>query len=119
MIREVFLAAALFLAIEGAISAFWPSWAKRKMAELQNIPDRALGFAGLLFVVVGSVFASMADGAFKIAMLALVLEGVLYGMLPTFVKRLMQYALKSTEAIVKVWGETALGIGLSALVLFY
>lgn len=119
MIRLVFLAVALFLAIEGAIAAFWPGWAQRKMRDLQEVPDRALGFVGFLFIVIGGVIAGMTEGLIQIACLAIALEGLLYGFLPMLMKRAMHYGASSSEAVVKVWGETALGIGAAGLVLFY
>lgn len=119
MIRIAFLAVALFLAIEGAIAAFWPGWAQRKMRDLQEVPDRALGFVGFLFIVIGGVIASMTDGVLQIACLAIALEGLLYGFMPMVMKRAMQYGAAASESVVRVWGQTAFGIGASALVLFY
>jgi len=119
MIRITFLAFALFLAIEGAIAAFWPAWAKKKMTDMQDVPDRALGFIGFLFIVSGVVVAGLADGIIQIAAVAVALEGALYGFLPTIMKRAMAIAVRSSEAVLKVWGETALGIGAAALALFY
>ncbi|HAT35813.1 MAG TPA: hypothetical protein DCS82_08865 [Rhodospirillaceae bacterium] len=119
MIRLVLLAVALFFAIEGAIAAFWPAWAKRKMSDLQDVPDRTLGFVGFLFIVIGGVVAGLTEGLLQIACLAIALEGLLYGFLPMVMKKVMRYGVASGEAVVKVWGETALGIGAAGLVLFY
>jgi len=119
MIQITFLAFALFLAIEGAIVVFWPAWAKKKMADMQDVPDRALGIIGLLFIASGVVVAGLTDGIIKIAAVAVALEGTLYGFLPTLMKRVMAAAVQCSESMLKVWGETALGIGAAALALFY
>ena len=119
MIRITFLAFALFLAIEGTIAAFWPAWAKKKMADMRDIPNRALAFIGLLFISSGVVVAGLADGIIKIAAVAVILEGVLYGVMPALMKRVMAVAVRSSEAVLRIWGETALGIGVTALALFY
>ena len=53
MFQLVFLATSSFLVIEGSIAAFWPNWTRRKMADLQDVPVKTLGFVGIFFVIVG------------------------------------------------------------------
>ena len=118
MFQLIFLAVALFLAIEGAIAAFWPGWTRRKMADLLEVPIKTLGFVGLFFVAVGGVLAGITDGMLQIACLTIVLEGTLYGLLPAVMKRAMYHGSKASMAVVKIWGETALGIGGAGLAIF-
>ena len=118
MFQLVFLAAALFLTIEGAIVALWPAWAQRKMANLQEVPNRVLGCAGIFLTVVGCMLASMTDGFLQIACVVVVLEGSLYGLFPITIKKAMARGAKSCKTTVKVYGETALGIGATGLALF-
>jgi uncharacterized protein YjeT (DUF2065 family) len=119
MIRIVALAVALFLAVEGSLATFWPRWVKRKMADLKEMPDRTLGFTGFIFILGGGLLANLAEGALQIVGVAILIEGLLYGFLPMLMKRVMAYAVAAPEYIIKVWGETALGIGTAGLVLFY
>ena len=118
MFQLIFLAAALFLAIEGAIAAFWPNWTRRKMADLQDVPIKTLGFVGLFFVSVGGVLVGITDGILQIACLTIVLEGLLYGLFPVVMKRAMRRGSKASKAVIKIWGETALGIGAAGLAIF-
>ena len=118
MFQLIFLAVALFLAIEGAIAAFWPGWTRRKMADLQNVPIKTLGFVGLFFVSFGGVLAGITEGILQIACLTVVLEGTLYGLFPVVMKRAMHHGSKASMAVVKIWGETALGIGAAGLAIF-
>ena len=92
---------------------------QKKMTDMQDVPDRALGIIGLLFIASGVVVAGLSDGIIKIAAIAVALEGTLYGFLPTLMKRVMAAAVQCSESMLKVWGETALGIGAAALALFY
>ena len=118
MFQLVFLATSAFLVIEGSIAAFWPNWTRRKMADIQDVPDKTLGFVGIFFVIVGGVLAGITEGILQIAFLTIVLEGSLYGLFPVVMKRAMRYGSKASKAVVKVWGETALGIGAAGLAIF-
>ena len=118
MFQLIFLAATLFLAVEGAIAAFWPSWAHRKMIDLQDVSIKTLRFVGLVFVAVGGVLVCITDGILQIACLTVVLEGSLCGFFPVVTKTAMRHCSKASKAVVKVWGETALGIGAAGFAIF-
>ena len=51
--KELIIALGLFLFIEGALYAIFPSKMKNMLSKLNLIPDRQLRSGGLIFAIVG------------------------------------------------------------------
>jgi uncharacterized protein len=55
MLSHLLTASALVLVVEGVLYALAPSWMKGLMAQMQNMPDDQLRFAGLVVTALGVI----------------------------------------------------------------